>query len=123
MEKNRVKQRGMATTSFISLMLLLAFFIYVFLKLFPLYMESFKVGTIVSSFAKENAVDKSNAEIMKLIEKRLEMNNMKLIDKGNFDISRESGKVTINAEGELRTQLVGDIHIVLVVQKSQEYSR
>lgn len=123
MEKNRDKQRGITTTSFISLMLLLAFFIYVFLKLFPLYMESFKVTTIIKSFEKEGVLEKSNAEILKLIEKRLDINNMKLVDKGNFNITRESGKVTINADAELREQLIGDIHIILVVQKSQEYSR
>jgi len=103
---------------------LIAFFALLILKLFPVYMEKFKVDAAMEYVANQpGAADKKSNEISRGIARNLDVNGVNRITESNF---KDYGKVTrdkqknkvLTMKYEIRATLFGDLDIVLNYDKT-----
>ena len=100
---------------------LVAFIAVAFLKVMPIYFDSFKVGDVVSALTEERGIgDKSNAQIAKLILKRLDVNMVTDVTKENIFIERLKNEVLIDVEYEVRKPMFGNLDVIISFKKSAE---
>ena len=71
------RQRGMTPIGWVLVLLLIAFFALISLKLIPIYLESFSVSSVIADLKDEPGIGaKSVREIVSIVEKRLDINNV-----------------------------------------------
>ena len=115
------KQKGLTGISIMALLVLIAFVAIIFLKIMPVYFDSFKVGDVVSGMKEERGLaDKTNNEIMTLILKRLDVNMVSDVTKDNIFIEKIKNEVLIDVEYEVRKAMFGNLDIVVSFKKSVE---
>jgi len=120
MNINKAQQRGMATTTLMFLIVILVFILWIFFKLFPLYMENWKVVSALEELQEEqNITQKMDGDIRRLFLDYLSDKDVELFDKENIKqhltIYRmtEEKKVEITVEYEKIEPLMGNISFLL----------
>ena len=115
------KQKGMTGISIMMILVMVAFIAVAFLKVMPIYFDSFKVGDVVSGLTAERGLgDKSNAEIAKLILKRLDVNMVTDITKEDILIERVKNEIYVDIEYEVRKPMFGNLDVIVSFKKSAE---
>lgn len=115
------KQKGMTGISIMALLVLIAFVAIIFLKVMPVYFDSFKVGDVVSDMKEERGLgDKTNSEITKMILKRLDVNMVTDVTKEHIFIEKSKNDVLIDIEYEVRKEMFGNLDVVITFKKSVE---
>ncbi len=117
------RQRGMTPIGWILVFLLIAFFALVALKLVPIYLDSFTVGSVISDLKKEPGITaKTPNEILSMIDKRLDINMVKGITADDIYVEKIGDTLSISAEYEVRENLMANIDLVVSFNKSVEVS-
>ena len=115
------KQKGLTGVSIMVILVVIAFAAVIFLKIMPIYFDSFKVGDVVSSMKEERGLgDKSNREITSMILKRLDVNMVSDVTKEDISIEKIKNIVYIDIEYEVRKQMFGNLDVVVSFKKSAE---
>jgi hypothetical protein len=115
------RQRGMTPIGWILVFLLIAFFTLIALKLVPIYLDSFTVGSVISDLKKEPGIAaKTPREVLSMIEKRLDINMVKGVKADDIFIEKVGDSMTISAEYEVRENLMGNVDLVVSFNKSVE---
>jgi Tfp pilus assembly major pilin PilA len=110
---NLHKQKGMTAIGWLIVLGLIAFFVMTVLRLFPMYMEYSKVASVMESLANEPGLaNKTKTEIVSLIGKRFDINDVKTVTAKQAIITKEDGLVKIKMEYERREEFLGNIDIV-----------
>lgn len=110
---NLHKQKGMTAIGWLIVLGLIAFFVLTILRLFPMYMEYSKVASVMESLTNEPGMaSKTKTEIIKLIGKRFDINDVETVTAKQAIISKEDGVVKIKMEYERREEFLGNIDIV-----------
>ena len=119
--QSKNKQKGLSGISIMAILVVVAFAAIIFLKIMPIYFDSFKVGDVVSSLKTERGLgDKGNAEIQKMIMKRLDVNMVTDIVKEDIIIEKSKNTVFVDIEYEVRKKMFGNLDVVIVFKKSIE---
>lgn len=120
--KNMVaRQRGVTAIGWLIILALIAFFVFLGLKLFPMFAENLSVVSSLESLQREPSITKkSNPEIMKLIERRFSINNVENASRKNISISRAGGVLTINCQYEVVQKLGGPISVLAEFDETVE---
>jgi hypothetical protein len=117
------RQRGMTPIGWILVFLLIAFFVLIALKLVPIYLDSFTVGSVLSDLKKEPGIaTMSPREVEATIRKRLDINMVKGLSADDIYIEKVGDTLNINAEYEVRENLLGNVDLVVSFDKSVEVS-
>lgn len=108
-------QKGMTAIAMAFILVLIAFFAMVLIRLFPVYMEHFSVKSHLKSLADESgASTKTNAEIISTLRKRFEIDDVKNVTDEHIFIEREqNGPVTVAIEYEVRTTALANVDMVV----------
>jgi hypothetical protein len=113
-------QRGMAGTTLMFVIVILVFSLWIFFKLFPVYMENWKVGSALENLQEEqNITQKMDGDIRRLFLEYLSDKDVELFDNENIKqhvtIYRmtEEKKVEITVEYEKIEPLMGNISFLL----------
>lgn len=119
------RQRGITFFGLIILLGLLAFFVLIGLRLFPLYNESFKVYSGMKAVAGMPDISKMNSrEIQKYLERNYEVDDLNRFTDNNLGkfltVSRmkDSNKRLMTMTYEDRRHLFGNLDVVLNFKKS-----
>jgi hypothetical protein len=122
MMRNMVaRQRGVTAIGWLIILALIAFFVFLGLKLFPMFAENLSVVSSLESLQREPSITKkSNPEIMKLIERRFSINNVENASRKNISISRAGGVLTINCQYEVVQKLGGPISVLAEFDETVE---
>jgi len=112
MNKNR--QGGMTGLGWLIVLGLIGFFAVVAIRITPMYMESFSVAGAVESLKSEPFVtQKSRAEIMSMLLKRFDVNDVKSVDpKRDIKIENGNGVLRVTVEYEARRPLMANLDVV-----------
>ena len=115
------KQKGMTGISIMAILIVIAFVAISFLKVMPIYFDSFKVGDVVSSLSSERGLgEKSNSEITKMILARLSVNMVSDVEKDHVFIEKKKNIVFIDVEYEVRKPMFGNLDVIISFKKSAE---
>jgi hypothetical protein len=115
------RQRGMTPIGWILVFLLIAFFALIALKLTPIYIESFTVGSVIADLKDEPGIGSmTSREITSLIQKRFDVNSVTGVSTDDVYVEKLGGTLTISAEYEVRKSMLGNVDIVVSFNKSVE---
>lgn len=115
------KQKGLTGISIMAIVVVIAFTALIFLKIMPIYFDSFKVGDVISSLKDERGLgDKGNRAIVTSILKRLDVNMVSDVTKDHIFIEKTKNTVFIDVEYEVRKPMFGNLDIVVSFKKSVE---
>lgn len=119
---NSTSQRGMSAIGFIIVLALIGVFVLVTLKLFPAYMENFKVSAAMESIRSQSGIgEKSKGEVIDMLVKRLDVDNVDNVMPGNIEIRpRDGGGLLLGVKYEVRGNLFGNLDFVVRFDKSVE---
>lgn len=119
--KSLQHQKGMTAIGWMLVLGLIAFFTLVTLRLVPVYLESNKVASVLESLKKEPGITKkSRSQIIALLNKRFDVNDIRKVDPGTAKITRDKGVLKVQIAWERREHLFANIDLVSVFDKQIE---
>ena len=115
------RQRGMTPIGWVLVFLLIAFFVLIGLKLVPIYLESFSVGSVISDLKNEPGISSMTpSQIISIIERRLDVNMVETVSADDIYVESFGGTMTITADYEVRENMLGNVDVVVSFNKSVE---
>ena len=115
------RQRGMTAIGWLLVLGLIAFFTLITLRLVPLYLEYSKVTSVLESLQNEPGITrKPKSEIYQLIARRFDVNDVRDLDPKLATIELRNGRLTVTMDYERRTNMAGNIDVVVSFNKSIE---
>ncbi|MDH5571039.1 MAG: DUF4845 domain-containing protein [Gammaproteobacteria bacterium] len=116
---NRHKQQGMTAIGWMGVLAIIALVTLFTLRLIPVYLDSFKVNSVLESVEKEYSdKDITPIEITKTIMKRLDINMVTDITKDDIYITRDGKTLLVEIDYEVRKSLMGNVDLIVHFQKS-----
>ena len=112
MNNIRHDQRGMTAIGWMLVLGLIAFFTLITLRLVPLYIESLPTENGIESMAR--------SEILALVSKRFDVNDVRNVDPKLVKVSKDKGKTVIGIEYERREHLISNVDVVTSFKKHVE---
>jgi len=104
------RQSGMTLIGFLLMFLLIGFFVLLTVKLAPIYLEHFKVSSTLESLKKEPEIGtKSREDILRMLEKRWEINMVNAVTSKDVVVNRQPGKLTVQIAYEVTTPILGNV--------------
>ncbi len=117
----RHHQRGMTAIGWLLVLGLIAFFTLITLRLVPLYLEFAKVASVFESLQTEPGVTRmSKGEILSLIQKRFDVNDVANVNARDTKVSKDKGRLNISIQYERREHLISNIDVVATFDKNIE---
>lgn len=119
----RRRQGGITLIGFIIVAAVAGFFVYIGMKLFPMYSEYYAVKSALRGLAAEpNAGNLDPGRIQTLLFRRLDMSYSDSIKKDNVKIQRVDSGWQIEVKYEVRKPLVANLDVVGRFQATQQLS-
>lgn len=117
----RKRQRGLSFLSLMAIVGILGFSAVVGLKLFPIYMDSWKIDGIMKAVISQPGInEQSRKEIFDAMMKRLDIDAVDAVNYRNSDaltITKRKNNVTINIFYRVETPLIGNLSLVAEFDK------
>ena len=115
------RQRGVTAIGWLVILILIAFFSLLTIKLAPIYMENFTVKTVLASLKEEPLITrKSKGEILKMVRRRLKVNGIYDMHKDSLKISKEGGVTRVEITYDVRRNMAGNLDIIVSFSDSVE---
>ena len=122
--KNMTSQRGITLTSFLVVLIVVAFFLYIGMKLFPMYQEYYAVRSAMKSLAKEPGVGNMEPHrIQDMFFKRLYINYSENVKPADVKFDRIDGGWNMKVYYEVRREMIGNLDVVGKFDSNQELTR
>jgi Tfp pilus assembly protein PilE len=117
-------QRGMTLTSFLAVLIVVGFFLYIGMRPFPMYQEYYAVRSAMKSLANEPGVGSMEpARIQELFFKRLYINYSENVKPADVKFDRRDNGWTLKVNYEVRRPLIGNLDVVGKFDSSQDLMR
>ena len=114
-------QKGMTAIGWLLVLGLIAFFTLITLRLVPAYLEFAKVTSVLESLQNEPGITrKTRGEIIQMITKRFDVNDVYQVDAKQVKIKKEKGVLTVSINYERREHLVGNVDVVTTFERQVE---
>jgi Domain of unknown function (DUF4845) len=109
----RRKQSGMTFTSFIIVLSVVGFFLFIFMKLFPMYQEFFSVKSALNGLSADPEVAVQSPEQIKdKFFKRLYVSYSENVKPQNVRFENRSGAQVMHVDYEVRKPLIYNLDVV-----------
>lgn len=114
-------QKGMTAIGWLLVLGLIAFFTLVTLRLLPFYLEAAKVTSVLESLKNEPQITgKSKGDILGIIAKRFDVNDVKEVKAKDAKIVKADGNLSVQFKWEQRAHLLANVDVVAVFDKKVE---
>ncbi len=114
-------QKGMTAIGWLLVLSLIAFFTLITLRLIPGYLEFAKVRAVLESLQEEPGVTRmSKTEIIRLIGKRFDVNDVYQVDPKLVKVVKEKSGLKVSINYERREHVIGNIDVVTTFDKQIE---
>ncbi len=115
------KQSGMTLTSFVVVLAVVGFGLYLGMKLFPMYQEYYAVSTSMKGLANEaGSADMDPSKLQDMFFKRLDINSSESVKRENIKFERIESGWRMKVNYEVRRELIGNLDIVGKFDTSQD---
>ncbi len=113
----RKSQRGMTAIGWIFVLVLIGFAALIAMKLFPVYMESFKIDSALEGLVHESEIAKKTPqEIRLLFIRRMNIEDVNRFNDHNIrnfmTIKKENGKTTITLQYQAKAALFSNLSVI-----------
>ena len=118
------KQAGMTLTSFLVVLAVVGFALFIGMKLFPMYQAYYCVRSALKSIAAEpgsGSLDPS--KVQELFFKRMDMNYADDLRPGDLKIERTGDGLRMVVSYEVRREMIGNLDVVGKFNASQDLKR
>ena len=121
----RGAEQGISFVGLMFVLVILGCSLLIGLKLFPIYLESFKIDKAMKGLISDSKIgERSRREIQAALIKRFDINSVKAIRTANakehIAISSQNGNVSIDVEYEEVTELIGNVSLLITFSKHVE---
>jgi len=114
-------QKGMTAIGWLLVLGLIAFFTLITLRLIPGYLEFAKVTAVLESLQEEPGVTRmAKTEIIRLIGKRFDVNDVYQVDPKQVKVAKEKGVLKVSINYERREHVIGNIDVITTFEKKIE---
>jgi hypothetical protein len=114
MLKSRKSQQGMTAIGILMILVLCGFILMIVIKLFPAYMESFKIDSALEGLTSDSRVQgASDAQVKDLILKKLQVDDVDEIKAKDIQIVSEGSKRKVYIDYERRVHMMGNVDAVV----------
>lgn len=114
MGKTNMQQGGISALGFIIILLMIAFFTMIALKLMPIYYENFKISSALRSLKKEPGInEKANVELRDIMRRRFRIDNIDDIEPSQIEFKHDRNKLLIVLDYEVRQEFFGNVDVVV----------
>lgn len=106
------RQKGMSTVILLVVVAIFGFLVITFFKVFPMYYDNFKVNTALEAVQNDSSIDpKSKRAIWESLNKRLHINDVRMIERAHVTMERKNDKTTVTVTYDTRDSYVGNLFI------------
>jgi lipopolysaccharide export LptBFGC system permease protein LptF len=118
------KQGGMTLMSFVVVLAVAGFAVYIGMKLFPMYEEYYSVRSAMKGMAGEAGTgDMDPSKLQGMFFKRMDINYSESVKKENVKFERIEGGWRMKVNYEVRRELVGNLDVVGKFDTTQDLTR
>jgi Tfp pilus assembly protein PilE len=111
------RQRGLTAISMVVVILVVLFFALIAIRLFPVYVENYKVSSHLKRLAESSEIKTMNdKEILQTLFKRLQLDDVENVKAENVFIERDTkgkGSIVLAVEYEVRKPVMGNVDLVV----------
>jgi len=117
-------QEGMTLLSFVMVLAVVGFALYIGMKLFPMYQEYYAVRSAMKGLANEpGSGDMDPGRAKDMLFRRLDLNYVDNVKPDNVKFERADNGWTMTVQYEVRKPLVGNLDVVGNFEASQDLTR
>ncbi|PZU29769.1 MAG: DUF4845 domain-containing protein [Stenotrophomonas sp.] len=118
------KQAGMTLTSFLVVLAVVGFALFIGMKLFPMYQEYYSVRSALKSIAAEpGSGSLEPGKVQELFFKRMDMNYADDVKPGALKVERTGDGLRMVVSYEVRREMIGNLDVVGKFNASQDLKR
>lgn len=115
--KRRNAQQGMTAISMLLMVIVAGFFALLLLKLGPIYLENYKVKSVLASLKEERfSSQHSLRDIRTLIDKRLYINEVRRLKPNNIKLQKRDGKIHVEIVYDVREKIMANVDAIVSFQ-------
>ncbi|MBA1145496.1 DUF4845 domain-containing protein [Ectothiorhodospiraceae bacterium WFHF3C12] len=112
------KQQGMTLIGWVITLVIIGLVALIALRLVPVYMNSFTVGSIVDGLATDASLNsRDRGEVRRAFEKRLNINDVSVVGASMLQFEDVAGGVRLVVEYDHRVDLMGNLDAVATFRK------
>ncbi|HRQ65568.1 MAG TPA: DUF4845 domain-containing protein [Xanthomonadaceae bacterium] len=121
MTKTIQHQRGITLLGFVFILVVLGFFAYMVMRLFPMYTEFYSVSSAMEAIKKEPGVAQSTPhQVREMLFARLYISYVENVKPQHVTISRDRGAYTMTVKYEIEAPFIHNIHFLGRFDKTGE---
>ena len=114
MKRYRSNQSGLTFISVLVILGLVAFFVLLILKIAPIYLDHYKVKTVLASLENEpNLASQSTRKVRSLLMRRFDINMVEHVKKEDIAIKKRDGVLTVEIDYEVIESIIGNIDVLV----------
>jgi len=114
-------QRGVTGLGWLIILSLIAFFAFLALKLFPIFVENFNVKTALKSLKSEAGIEKKSfLKIRGLLIRKLDINDVKNVGAKDIKVNKRKGKLYVTVKYTVKQPLTGPLSLVADFEERME---
>jgi len=111
--RNLKRQQGVTALGWMIILGLIAFFVSLGLKIYPIYWENYNVKSALKSLEETQGISRmSRAKIRSLLQTKLRINYVTSIKKNNVKVNKRNGVAVVEVIYTVKTPLVGELSLV-----------
>ncbi len=119
--QSRNRQSGLTFISILMLLVILGFYVYLGLKLLPIYLEYYKVKSVVSAVQKESQTAQQTPEqIRQTLMNRFYINEVRRLTGKEIKIKSVPAGTLVEVEWEVREPALGNVDMVVYFNEKFE---
>ena len=120
---NRNRQRGMTLMGWVIVLAVFGVFAIAVLRAGPLYMEYYKIHSVLTSLPKEMGSGTTKQDIYSYLSKRFNIEAITVIKAKEVKIERKGENYEVRANYDARSPFIGNLNFIITFDKSVEVPR
>jgi len=111
--RNLKNQRGVTGLGWLIILGLIAFFVSLGLKIYPIYWENYNVNSSLASLKRTQGISRMPAtKIRTLLQRKFDINNIRTINKNNVKVNKRNGTVIVTVDYTVKVPLAGSLSLL-----------
>ena len=111
--RNLKRQQGVTALGWMIILGLIAFFVSLGLKIYPIYWENYNIKSALKSLEKTQGISRMpRSKIRSLLNAKLNTNYITTIKKNNIKVNKRNGAAVVEVIYTVKTPLVGELSLV-----------